>query len=329
MHQMQKKVVLATQRGRALAEKTCEFLSMPLGQALVGRFNDGEVRIEIQENIRGTDVFIIGPTNPPAENLMELVLLAAAARGSSPARVTVIPTYFGYGRQEKKDKPRVPIAARTVIQMIESTGCDRVLLFDLHSEATMATFNIRTQVDHLYASAVALPYLATLVTLGPTVIGSPDAGGVPRARALSQMLGLGNEIAIFLKQRPKPGELDESTVTVIGDVADKNVLLVDDIIDTATTLSLQTKAAKHNGARDVYAYATHGLLSGSAIQKLDASGMKEVIITDTIWHPPQKLLEAQSVKIVQISICKLLARAIGHLNAGLSLSELIPKKPSD
>lgn len=321
---MRKKMVFATNEGRDLAIETCRSLSISLGKATVGRFADGEVKIKIEEDVRDADVFIVGPTNPPAENLMELVLLAQAVRRSSAGRVTVIPTYVGYNRQDRKDEPRVPVSSWNVFKMIEMSGVDRVLLFDLHSEPTTNAFDIKVQVDHLYCSAVALPILRALVKNRPFVVASPDAGGVPRAEALANLLGQ-DDVVIFRKKRKRANEIDVSKTKIIGDVKGKDVLFVDDMIDTAGTMCSHAHVAKEAGAKNLYVYATHGLFSGNAIQNLDASGIKKVFVTNTIKIDPRRFIGAKSVEIVPISIALLLGQAIRRLHEGSSLSRLIPK----
>lgn len=322
---MRKMVVLATNSGREFAELVCDRLSVDLGKARVGRFNDGEVDVQIEENVRDADVFIIGSVHPPAENLLEMRLLAEAARGSSASRITMIPTYLGYNRQDRKDRPRVPISARTAINILEESSTDRFLLVDLHSPATMSAFNVRTQVDHLVAVAPALPYLKDLVSRGSYVVGSTDAGGLERARMTANLLGL--DIAIFLKERVRPGVLAEKGIRVVGDVYGRRVLFVDDIVDTSTTVTLEAKAAFQRGATGADVFATHGLFSKDAMSKIAESGIREVIVTDTISQTQRFQPFPDKFRITVISIAPLVARAITRLYQGQSLTELIPKPP--
>lgn len=322
---MRKKMVFATNQGRELAKETCRNLSISLGNATIGRFSDGEVKIKIEENVRDADVFIVGPTNPPAENLMELFLLAQAARRSSAGRVTLIPTYVGYNRQDRKDEPRVPVSSWFIFKMIEVSGVDRVLLFDLHSEATTIALDIKVQVDHLYCSAVALPVLRSLVRKKPFVVASPDAGGVPRAEALANLLGE-EDVVIFRKKRKRANEIDDTKTRIIGDVKGKDILFVDDMIDTGGTICSHAKAAHEAGANDLYVYATHGLFSADAMTKLDKSGIKKIFVTNTIPQDARRRIGTKHVEIIPISIAPLLGQAIRRLNEGSSLSRLIPKQ---
>ena len=212
-----------------LARGVCRHLSIPPGEATLKRFADGEINAQLNENVRGSDVFIIGATNPPAENLLEMLLFADAARRSSAERITVIPIYLGYNRQDRKDRPRVPISARVVIDMFSNSGANRVLLFDIHSEPTMGFFSNAVVVDHLYAAKMIVPYLQGLLK-EPYVVASPDKGGVPRARAYADKLGKDDGIAgdfvVFNKVRPRPGSIDSESIRIIGDVTGRDVLFV-------------------------------------------------------------------------------------------------------
>lgn len=321
---MRGKIVFAGTQGRPLAERVCEKLSIDIGKALVGRFNDGEVHVEIQEDVRDADVFIINPTNPPLENLYELILLASAAKMASARTVTVIPTYLGYNRQDRKDKSRVPISARLPIKAIEESGADRVLLFDVHSEPTLIAFGPNIKVDHLYASPVSAPRLIKLLGGHPFVVASPDRGGGPRASKYTALLGE-DDYVIFDKSRPKPGEVS-TNVKIIGDVRDKDVLFVDDIIDTGGTLIAGARAAREAGARNIYAFATHGLFSKDAMTCIFESDISQMFVTDTINHDPKRLINEMGAKIEIISIAGLLGRAINNLFESKSLSALIPNR---
>jgi len=306
--------------GEPLATKVCEWLSISLGNARVGRFADGEVRVQINEDVRDADVFILNPTHPPAENLIETMLLLEAARGSSAGRITLVPVYLGYNRQDRKDRPRVPISARVVIHMLSSCGTDRALLFDIHSEPTMGFFHPRTVVDHLYASWVSVPYLRSILK-NPFVVASPDKGGGPRAEAYARLLGQ-EDYVLFTKIRKPTGEIQEKSIRIIGDVAGKTVLFIDDMIDTGGTLISDAEAARVAGAEKILAFATHALFSRDAVARLDESPIDEVIITDSIPHT-QEELRAERIKITVLSIDRLVAEAIRRIHEGASLSSLI------
>lgn len=312
--------VFAGNAGGMLAEKVCERLSIPFGQVEVGRFADGEVRVQFRENVRDADVFIVNPTQPPAENLLEMILLSEAARGSSAGRITLVPVYLGYNRQDRKDEPRVPISARVVARMLSQSGADRVLLFDLHSEPTMGFFDHHIVVDHLYASHVSLPYLREMLQ-NDFVVASPDKGGGPRAAAYAKRLGL-KDYVLFTKSRPRAGEVTEEAIKVIGEVKDKDVLFVDDMVDTGGTVIADADAAKSLGCRDIYFFATHGLFSKGAVSRLDQSPIQEVVVTDTI-HQGEEKLKTQRLKITVLSIAPLLSEAIRRIHEGESLSSLI------
>lgn len=315
-------LVFSGRQGKPVADKICERLSVSPGEAKVGRFGDGEVEVELLSNVRGSDVFIVNPTNPPADNFVEMVLLARAARSSSARRVTLVPTYLGYNRQERKVQPRVPISAKTMIEFLKLSGADRALLTDLHSEATAAHFEPMV-FDHLYASYVSIPYLKQVVK-APFVVASPDTGGVPRARKYAQHLGGGEEdLVIFSKARVKPGKIANGSVHIIGDVEGKNVLFVDDIIDSGGTMIEDAKVAKAAGAQDIYVFATHGLFS-KGLEVFKGSQIKEIVVTDTVYHEPDKL-KADGVNLTVCSIAPLLAQAIRRTHEEASLSALILK----
>ncbi|MES2202898.1 MAG: ribose-phosphate diphosphokinase [Patescibacteria group bacterium] len=312
-------MVFATGSGRVLAEKICGHLSVNLGDALVGRFGDGEVRVEIKQNVRGADLYIVGSLCPPAENWIEMMLLCEAARYSSAERITLVPTYLGYNRQDRKDKPRVPISAHVMMDMLKHRGADRALLFDLHSEQTAAHFHPQMVTDHLYGSIVAVPYLRTILS-GDYVVAAPDNGAVPRASKYLELLNNGEaSLVICDKRRKNAGAVEK--VNIIGDVAGKHVLIVDDIIDSGGTLIANAKAAKDAGAKDMYAFATHALFSkGAAI--FDDSPFSEIIVTDSIPHTPERL-ETKRVKVTVLSLAPKVAEAIRRTHDGQSLSEMI------
>lgn len=308
--------------GKPLAEKICGLLSIELGKARVARFADGEVDVQIEEDIRDADVFIVNPTGPPAENIMEMVLLAEAAHGSSAGRVTIIPSYLGYNRQDRKDRPRRPISARSVIRFLAGSGADRVLLLDLHSEPTMALFGNKMQVDHLYASTVSVPYLKTKLTKS-FVVASPDKGGGPRAEAYMRLLGQ-DDFVLFAKSRSAPGVVADRMIKIIGDVKGRDVLFVDDMIDTGGTLAADALAARRAGARRLLVFATHGLFSRDAVARLEKSGITEVITTDSVGRSPITSNGGRTI-FTTVSVAPLLAQAIQRLHHGESLSALIAK----
>ncbi len=250
---------------------------------------------------------------------MEMIILADAIRGSSARRITLVPTILGYNRQDRKDKPRAPLSARLVCQMLSLVKPSRALLVDLHSEPTMGFFDNSIIVDHLYASLVAVPELKKIIKKN-TIVASPDKGGTTRAEAYAKRLGL-SDCVVFYKHRPNPNQVDKSSIKIIGDVKGCDILFVDDIIDTGNTIINDAEAAKQAGARDIYVFVTHGVLSGDAIKNIDKSPIKKVFITDTIHHN-NKLSKTHS-KIKIISVAPLLAQAIQRIHEGKSVSELI------
>ncbi len=282
----------------------------------VSRFADGEIFVQIDESIRGDDVFIVQSTNPPAENILELLLLGDAARRASAARITAVIPYYGYARQDRKDKPRVPISAKLIAKLIESAGFDRVLTVDLHADQIQGFFDI--PVDNLYATPIFKKYLLSEFPMGLNpedwIIVSPDVGGIKRARTMAEKLW-NLPIALIDKRRPKPNVAE--VVRVIGDVRGKNVLLIDDIIDTGTTISNAAYALKEEGANRIIVIATHGLFSGNAIEKLNNCPAEKVVVTNTINHK----IDLPS-KFVILDISQLLAEAIRRIHRGGSVSQL-------
>ena len=310
--------------GIPLATKICERLSMPLGLVDDKRHNDGEVFIKLEEDVRDADVFIVNPTNPPAENFFDLCFLAKAARGSSANRVTLVTSYLGYNRQDRKDQARVQISARFIADMLIQTRADRILLLDLHSEATQGLFEPLI-FDHLYGSNVAVSYLQTILK-NDFVVASPDKGGGPRAEAYAHRLGL-DDYVLFTKSRSKPGEIKKGSIKIIGDVEGKDVIFVDDIIDTAGTIVDDAEEAKKQGANNIYVFATHALFSNdkngiSALEKIERSSIKEVIVTDSIFHNKTSVKQ-KCGKITFLSVAPLLAEAIRRIHEGESLKSLI------
>ncbi len=287
-------------------------LGQALGECTIGRFSDGEIRVQINENVRGADVFILQPTFMPSDNLMELLILMDAARRASAKRITAVIPYFGYARQERKDMPRVPISAKLVANLITVAGAHRILSMDMHTEAIQGFFDI--PVDHLYASPVLIKHFQQLGVQDFVVV-SPDTGGVNRARAFAKRLG-DLPLAFIDKRRPGPNKIE--VLNIIGEVADKNCLIVDDVMDTARTICEVAGILKQNGAKSIYATATHGVLSGQAIVSISDSPITEVVLTNTIPLPPEKRI----AKIKVLSISKLLADAIKRIHNEESVSSL-------
>jgi ribose-phosphate pyrophosphokinase len=298
---------------QALAHSICEHLGQPIGSAKVERFADGEVYVEINQNVRGVNCFVVQPTCTPVnDNLMELLVMTDALKRSSAKPIVAVIPYFGYARQDRKTRPRTPISARLAADLLTAAGVHRVLAMDLHAGQIQGFFNI--PVDHIYAMPVVMDYLRT--KFGPeTVIVSPDAGGVERARAYSKRLGAG--LAIIDKRRPAPNVAE--LVHIIGDVDGRDVIIVDDLVDTAGTLCAAAKGLTDKGAKRVYACITHGLLSGPALDRIHKSTIEELIITDSI--PPRPDIMA-SPKVRVLSVAPLLAEAVRRIHQGDSLSTL-------
>ena len=298
-----------------LTNDIVERLQIPLGKAIVGRFSDGEVQVEIMENVRGKDVFIVQPTCAPTnENLMELLVMIDAVRRSSAARVTAVIPYFGYARQDRRPRSaRVPITAKVVADMIATVGTDRVLTVDLHADQIQGFFNI--PVDNVYASPVLLGDVWRQKYPDLMVV-SPDVGGVVRARALAKRLD-DADLAIIDKRRPKPNVA--KIMNIIGDVEDRSCILIDDLVDTAGTLCRAAGALKEHGASKVVAYCTHPVLSGPAVENISNSELDELVVTDTI---PLREDAANCDRIRQLSIAELLAETIRRISNEESVSSL-------
>jgi len=298
---------------RPLAEEIAQHLRMRLGDADVSRFSDGEVYVQINENVRGQDVFVIQPTCPPVnDTLMELLVMMDAFKRASARRITAVLPYYGYGRQDRKVMPRVPITAKLVADLITAAGCHRLLAVDLHAGQIQGFFNI--PVDHLFAAPpVIVDYLAKK-DLQDLVLVSPDAGGVERARAIAKRLNAG--LAIIDKRRDGPNVA--LFMYLIGDVKNKDVVVIDDMIDTAGTLIQAVEAVKREGARRVLACAVHGVLSGPALNRIEESPLEEVIITNSVPLTPGKA----SPKVHVLSVAPLLAEAIRRIHDEESVSTL-------
>ncbi|HKY33678.1 MAG TPA: ribose-phosphate pyrophosphokinase [Candidatus Polarisedimenticolia bacterium] len=298
---------------RPLARAICGYLGVAEGQITLKKFSDGETYCQVIDNVRGNDVFVIQPTCPPVnENLMELLLMIDAFKRSSADRITAVIPYYGYARQDRKDKPRVPISAKLVADLMSAAGTDRILAVDLHAPAIQGFFDI--PVDHLFAAPVFVNHFEKM-RIPDLMIVSPDAGGVERARAYAKRLNA--NLAIVDKRRTETGQAQ--LMHLIGDVHGKNTLIVDDIVDTATTLSETVKALHQHGAKDIYACFTHGVLSGSAVEKLAASKLSRTLVTDTIPIKPEV---AQAARIEVLSVAELLGEAIYRIHNNSSVSSL-------
>jgi len=296
-----------------LARKICTDLDISLGKAQVTTFSDGEIRVEIGENVRGRDIFLIQSTSPPAnQHLMELLIMIDAVKRASARRITAVMPYFGYARQDRKVAPRVPITAKLVADLLTTAGADRVLTMDLHVGQIQGFFDI--PVDNLYASPVMIPYISKNFNQELTIV-SPDAGGVARARAYAKRLGA--TLGLIDKRRDAPGKA--KAMHIIGEVQDKEVVVLDDIIDTGGTLTEAAQVILNNGARNINACCTHAVLSGPALERLTNSMLKRLVVTDTIRLSEEAL---NCPKIVQLSVSHLLARAIYNIHQEDTISSL-------
>ena len=308
-------VVFAGNSNLLLAREICEYLQMPLGKCEVGKFSDGEIQIEIGENVRGRDVFLVQSTSTPVnDHLMELLIMIDAARRASAASITAVVPYFGYARQDRKVAPRVPITARLVADLITSAGADRFVSMDLHAGQIQGFFDMPS--DHLYASPVMLEHMRKrFPEPSDVVVVSPDAGGVERARAFAKRLGC--SLAIIDKRRAKANVAE--IMNLIGDVRGKTAMMLDDMVDTAGTLAQGARAEMDNGATKVIAFAVHPVLSGPAIQRLNDSVIEELVVTNTV------ALQANArecKKITQLSVGRIFGEAIRRIHDSDSLSTL-------
>lgn len=310
MHEL---AVFSGNAHKNLAKDICSYLGIQLGDALVDRFSEGEIRVKINENVRGKDVFLIQPTSPPPnENLMELLIMLDAFKRASAYRITAVIPYYGYARQDRKDQPRVPITAKLVANLITCAGADRILTVDLHAGQVQGFFDI--PLDHLFAVNVFRDYFKRL-GLEDLVVVSPDVGGIKMARAYAKRLSAG--LAIIDKRRLTPEEVE--SIYILGEVKGKNLVIVDDLIATGGTLIQAVQVLKENGAKSVYAAITHGVLSGDAIKKIDSCrDLKELVITDTIPLDDSK----KHPKIKVLTIAPLLAEAIKRIHNEESVSSL-------
>jgi len=313
MADFRKLIIFSGNANRPLAEEIAAYLKQPLGNAIVKKFSDGETWVEIQDNVRGADVFVIQPTSTPAnDHLMELLIMIDAIRRSSADRITAVIPYFGYARQERKVQPRTPISAKLVADLITAAGANRVLSVDLHAGQIQGFFNI--PFDHLFAKPVFVKYLKERLKQDVIVV-SPDAGGAERARAYAKFFNA--PLGLVDKRRSAPNESE--VMHIIGDVAGKTVVIVDDIMDTAGTMVKAAEALKARGAVHIIACCTHGVFSGNAVERISNSSIDEVVVTNTI-SPSREVLSCKKIKI--LSIAELLGEAIYRINHAESVSSL-------
>jgi ribose-phosphate pyrophosphokinase len=293
----------------ALATRIANEVGEPLGQVDIKSFSDGEIWVKYGDNIRGSDVFIVQSTNPPAENLLELLIMIDAARRASARKVAAVIPYFGYARQDRKDQPRVSITAKLVSNLITEAGADRVITMDLHTPQLQGFFDI--PVDHLYSSAILVRHFKKL-KIPNLAVASPDVGGIKMARAYAKRLEA--DLIVIDKRRPRQNEAE--IMNIIGDVQGRNILIVDDLIDTAGTLQNAVKALREAGAADVYAACTHAVLSGKAFERLAATGFASIVVTDTL--PLKQTIEKLHVE----SVAHIFAEAINRTFKNKSISSL-------
>ncbi len=296
---------------RPLAEEIAKQIGVEICRATVSRFADGEIFVRIDENIRGQDVFIVQPTNPPAENVLELLLLIDAARRASAARITCVMPYYGYSRQDRKDQPRVAIGAKLMANMIEAAGADRVLGIDFHQHQLQGFFDV--PVDHLYAAPVLVSHYRKKQLHDPVVV-APDVGSAKMARGFAKRLN--GTLAIIDKRRPSQNVSE--VLNVVGEVEGKDCLIPDDMIDTAGTVTEAARALKALGARDIYVCATHALLSGPAVERLKEAPIVEVTVTDSVLIPAERRFDRLKV----LSVGELLSKAIRYTHSEQSVSSL-------
>ena len=308
--------IFSGRASRYLAEKIAKSLGMELGDVIVQQFSDGEIQPSFNQSVRGDYVFIVQSTFAPADNLMELLLMVDAAYRASAYKIAAVIPYFGYARQDRKDKPRVPIGAKLVANMLHAAGVSRVITMDLHADQIQGFFDM--PVDHLYASSVFIPFIKSL-NLENMVVAAPDTGGVKRANAYSKFLDA--SLVICYKKRVRANEVE--SLTVIGDVKDKNVVLVDDIVDTAGTLTLAAQKMKEQGAKSVIAFASHPVLSGPAYERIENSVLDKLYVTDSIP------LKKKSPKIEVLSVAELFASVIRNVYEQKSISANFIQKSSN
>ena len=295
---------------RELAVEICDYLSIGLGEAVVDKFKDGEIRVSISENVRGVDAFVVQPTGPPAENLLELLILLDALKRASPRRITAVIPYFGYARQDRKDRPRVAITAKLIANLVTKAGADRILTMDLHAPQIQGFFDI--PLDHIYAAPVLLRYFDRAIK-DNLVVMVPDTGSIKMGRAFAKRLGA--SLGFVDKRRPRPDAT--KVMNVVGDVDGKHVIMIDDIVSTGSTLIEAAQAIKELGAIGITAGATHAVLAGDAVEKLTESIISEVVVTNTL-----NLGSKTSPKIKVLSVAELLGEAIDRIHEEKSVSSL-------
>lgn len=300
-------MVFSGTKSKYLAEKICASLGCPLGKLVITHFADGEFSVSYEESIRGRDVFLVQSTFPNSDNLMELLLMIDAAKRASAHSIIAVIPYFGWARQDRKDKPRVSIGAKLVADMLSVAGIDRLITMDLHADQEQGFFDV--PVDHLYASSVMLPYIESL-KLENLVIAAPDVGGSKRASTYAKFLEC--PLVLCNKTRKRPNEV--GSMQIIGDVKDANVILVDDMVDTAGTITMAANLMKENGARSVRAIATHCVMSGPASERVQDSALEELVFTDSIPY------SNRCAKVKQISIADILAETIRRVETNESIS---------
>jgi ribose-phosphate pyrophosphokinase len=304
--------LFAGNANRPLAEEIAQYLAIKLGDAEVSRFSDGEIFVQVNDNVRGTDVFVVQPTCPPVnDSLMELLVMIDALKRASARRITAVLPYYGYGRQDRKVQPRVPITAKLVADLLEAAGVDRVLALDLHAGQIQGFFNI--PVDHLFAAPVIIDYLGKKELRDPVIV-APDSGGVERARAIAKRLRAG--LAIIDKRREGPNQA--VAMHLIGDVRDRDAVVIDDMIDTAGTLTQAVSALEPEGARRILACGVHAVLSGPAIDRIRASALEEVVVTNSIPVNGDRRFDRLTV----LSVAPLLGEAIRRIHVEESVSTL-------
>ena len=303
--------IFAGNASRQLAQAICDKLRVPLGDAEVARFEDGEVSVRINENIRGSDVFIVQATGAPADNLMELLVMMDAAKRASARRVSAVLPYFGYARQDRKDQPRAPISAKMVANLITVAGADRVLTMDLHSAQIQGFFDI--PFDHLYSAPVLIDYFSRK-NIPNLMVVAPDIGSVKMARAYAKRLNC--DLALVDKRRPKADSVE--VMNIIGEVEGKNVVMFDDVVTTARTLCQAAEALRRNGALEIRAGVTHGVFCPGAIERIEQSSIQELVVTDTLDHSTMR----RPANIVELSVAGLLGEAVARIHEERSLSSL-------
>ena len=303
--------IFAGNASRQLAQAICDKLRVPLGDAEVARFEDGEVSVRINENIRGSDVFIVQATGAPADNLMELLVMMDAAKRASARRVSAVLPYFGYARQDRKDQPRAPISAKMVANLITVAGADRVLTMDLHSAQIQGFFDI--PFDHLYSAPVLIDYFSRK-NIPDLMVVAPDIGSVKMARAYAKRLNC--DLALVDKRRPKADSVE--VMSIIGEVEGKNVVMFDDVVTTARTLCQAAEALRRNGALEIRAGVTHGVFCPGSVERIERSPIQELVVTDTLDHSGMK----RPASIVELSVAGLLGEAVARIHEERSLSSL-------